>query len=267
MIFFSEFQNTYYWLPLIGLIIGLLATMLGSGGGLFFPLILMVLYAVPAHIAVATSLAAAIPLTLVGGIGHYFKKHTLIPLALVFGSAGVVGALGGAYLTTFISARQLKVSFGAYSVLLALLIFANLVAGKSKHHNDSTEKSLVLTPARTARGAVHGLAGGMISGVFGSSGAAPVLSGLMSMNLSLRHVAGTSMIIVFINTFSAMTGHFIMGEIDMMLVLLLTTGSVTGAVLGPRLLDRLNPENHNFRIRCVFAMVTLIAGIVLIINH
>ena len=52
MIFFSSFQQSYLWLPLLGLVVGIMASMIGSGGGLFFPLTLILLFQVPSHIAI-----------------------------------------------------------------------------------------------------------------------------------------------------------------------------------------------------------------------
>ncbi|HDR68276.1 MAG TPA: sulfite exporter TauE/SafE family protein, partial [Bacteroidaceae bacterium] len=70
MIFHSAFEYIYLWLPLIGLLVGLISTLIGGGGGGFFFIpILTILFGVPAHIAVTTSLAATIPICIVGLIG------------------------------------------------------------------------------------------------------------------------------------------------------------------------------------------------------
>ncbi|MFW5756140.1 MAG: sulfite exporter TauE/SafE family protein, partial [Tangfeifania sp.] len=103
MFFYSEFQQSYYWLPLIGFTIGVLASMIGSGGGFFFPLILILIFGTPAQVAVATSLAASLPLCLSGTIGHYRKKNIHLRLGLIFGIAGILGAVGGTWITRVLS--------------------------------------------------------------------------------------------------------------------------------------------------------------------
>jgi len=69
MIFHSSFQYCYLWLPLVGFIIGFFASMAGGGGGFFFLPVLILLFKVPAQIAVATSLAATLPICIVGSWG------------------------------------------------------------------------------------------------------------------------------------------------------------------------------------------------------
>ena len=66
MIELSEIEPVYYLLPLVGLLIGLLGTMLGGGGGFFFLPILTLLFGVPAQTAVITSLVATLPICIVG---------------------------------------------------------------------------------------------------------------------------------------------------------------------------------------------------------
>jgi uncharacterized membrane protein YfcA len=122
MIFHSSFEYIYLWLPLIGFIIGLWGSMMGGGGGFFFIPILTVLFNVPAQISVATSLAATLPICVVGTFGHYRKGNIDVRMGLTFAFTGILGALVGAKLTSLMTAGQLKVSFGIYSILIALLM-------------------------------------------------------------------------------------------------------------------------------------------------
>ena len=115
MIFFSAYEPLYLLLPLIGFIIGLAGTMLGGGGGFFFLPILTLLLGVPPHIAVATSLAATIPIGFVGSIEHYRKGNVDTKTGLLFAVAGIVGAFAGTGMSKMLTGRQLKVAFGVYS--------------------------------------------------------------------------------------------------------------------------------------------------------
>jgi uncharacterized membrane protein YfcA len=261
MLFYSAFQQSYIWLPFIGLIVGGLATMIGSSGGLFFPLILILLFQVPAHIAVATSLAASLPLGIAGSIGHYRKKNIHFQLALLFGIAGIIGAVSGTLITRLLNPEQLKIAFGIYSILLAGIIFLN---SRKKKKTDSTETSRKLNRIKISKGSVYGFAGGIISGTFGTSGAAPVLAGLIALHTPIKLVIGTSLIVVLVNTFSAFAGHFLVGEIDLTLVLFLTMGTIAGALTGPHLLSKIKVEKYETGIKKIFVVIILISGIVLI---
>jgi uncharacterized membrane protein YfcA len=261
MLFNSAFQQSYIWLPFIGLIIGVLATMIGSGGGLFFPLILILLFQVPAHIAVATSLAASLPLGIAGSIGHYRKNNIHLQLATLFGIAGIIGAVSGTLITRLLNSEQLKIAFGIYSILLAVIIFLN---SRRKKKADTAELSKKLNRTKISKGAIFGFAGGIISGTFGTSGAAPVLAGLIALHTPIKLVIGTSLLVVLVNTFSAFTGHFLVGEIDLTLVLFLTMGTIAGAFIGPHLLSKINLEKYEAGIKKIFVIIILVSGIVLI---
>jgi len=66
MIYHSSFEYYYLWLPLIGFMIGFIGSLIGGGGGFFFIPVLTLIFHVPAQIAVATSLAATLPIGIVG---------------------------------------------------------------------------------------------------------------------------------------------------------------------------------------------------------
>ncbi len=263
MIFYSEFQQSYLWLPLVGLIVGLLATMIGSGGGFFFPLILILFFGISSHVAVATSLAATLPLCIVGSVGHYRRGNIHSRLVLIFGVAGILGALAGAGLTRLMDTNQLKMAFGVYSLGLALVIFLNN-RKKKKTEPDLEKRGKKLKRGLLVKGSAYGLAGGIISGTFGTSGSAPVLAGLVALNAPIKLVIGTSLTVVLINTVSALAGHAVLGKIDLTLVLLLTTGTLIGAAAGPQLLGKMKIERSEGHIRQWFALIIFGFGLILI---
>lgn len=263
MVFFSAFQQSYLWLPLVGLIVGVLATMIGSGGGFFFPLVLILFFGTSSQVAVATSLAATLPLCIVGSVGHYRRGNIHPKLALVFGVAGVLGAVAGAWITQQMESEQLKTAFGVYSLMLAAVIFLN--SRKKKRAVKIMEKEgKKRKQGQLVLGSAYGFVGGIISGTFGTSGSAPVLAGLVALDVPIRLVIGTSLAVVFINTISALGGHVLLGEIDITLVLFLTSGTTIGAAAGPRLLGKIKLERSEGNVRVWFALVVFIFGLILI---
>jgi len=264
MIFHSTFEYGYLWLPLIGFIIGLLASMMGSGGGFFFPPVLILFFGVPAQVAVTTSLAATLPICLAGSYGHYRNGHTDLNTALVFIIAGILGAVAGAGLTRIVTASQLKIGFGIYTILIAIPIFIN----SRKMKMDGTgEKELPQKHGfkSMSKRSVYGLLAGVITGTFGTSGVAPVLAGLFSLNMPVKMVAGTSILIVLVNTVSALVAHFIVGEIDLTLVYFLASGAIIGAFTGPKILAGIEIGRAESRIRIWYAMAMIVFGLIIIL--
>lgn len=266
MIFHSPFEYSYLWLPLVGFIIGLLAAMIGGGGGFFFPPILILLFGVDAQVAVATSLAATLPICLVGSVAHYRKGNMDLRMGMVFGLAGILGALTGARLTGLMTTGQLKTTFGAYSFLLALnMLFHNLRDQKKIKRDEFLPERSPLR--KTVLGSVYGYVGGMVTGTFGTSGTAPVLAGLFTLRLPLKMVVGTSLMIIFVNTVSALGAHFLVGEIDMTLVYFLAFGATIGAFAGPRLLAGISIGRAEGKIKLWYALAMAIVGLAMVVTR
>lgn len=259
MIFFSSYEPLYLLLPVIGFIIGLLGTMLGGGGGFFFLPVLTLLMGVPPHVAVATSLAATIPIGFVGTLSHHKNGNVDVKTGVLFVVAGIVGAFAGAGISQVLSGKQLKIAFGIFSILIALnMVFESRRGNNKKQTKGSTQMG------KKAKGAFFGISAGMIAGTFGTSGTAPVLAGLFSMKLPVKLVVGTSLLVVLANAIFATGAHFLVGEIDLTLIAFITSGSVIGALLGPKLLSRMNFEKKENRVQYLYAMVVAAIGILMI---
>lgn len=265
MIFHSSFEPVYLLLPLIGFVIGMFGTMLGGGGGFFFLPVLTLIVGSPPHVAVATSLAATLPICIVGSFGHYRKGNVDVRTGAVFVVAGIIGAFAGAAITGLLSPKQLKVSFGVYAVLIALNMSYSTWK-KKKAEDSGKEHADSGRVFKITKGSFYGLSAGLISGTFGTSGTAPVIAGLFAMRLPVKMVIGTSLVVVLVNTFFAVSAHFLVGHIDLTLVWFLTAGSVIGAVAGTKMLSRANVDRSENNIRYLYAAVMIAIGILMMIS-
>lgn len=264
MIEFSEIQSSYFILPLLGLVIGLFGTILGGGGGFFFLPILTLLFGVPAQTAVITSLVATLPICIVGSFGHYRLHNINFRIAAVFALAGIVGAFIGAGITSRISADQLKISFGIYSVLIALNIIIGTWRKKRDGVNGAGQQNNSIL-VKIARGSFFGFFAGTITGTFGTSGTAPVLAGLFTMRMPLKLVIGTSLVVVLANTLFAVGAHLLVGKIDLTLICFLTAGSIIGALAGPKFLSKVKTGNSEIGFRYLYAIVMVVLGVLMMI--
>jgi len=266
MVFHSSFQYSYLWLPLVGFIIGFFASMAGGGGGFFFLPVLILLFKVPAQIAVATSLAATLPICIVGSWGHYRNGTIEMRIALIFALAGIIGAISGAGITRFITPEQLKTGFGIYTVFIALqILFNNRKVKKEQKKEDKITVGIKVK--KITRSSLYGFLAGVIAGTFGTSGTAPVLAGLFTMDIPVKLVVGTSLTIIFVNTIAALGAHFIIGEIDLTLIFFLTIGTITGAFLGTKLLTGLKINHAERRIPLLYALAMVTFGILMILSQ
>ena len=265
MIFHSVFEYNYLWLPLLGFMIGFLTSLIGGGGGFFFIPVLILIYSVPAQIAVPTSLAASLPICIAGSVGHYRQGNINLRIGSIFALAGIIGAISGAGLTSLITPEQLKTSFGIYSVLIALHMIINTWrVKKSRTYNEDNYDKLNLK--KITKSSVYGFFSGIITGTFGTSGAAPALAGLFTMRMPIKLVVGTSLLVVLVNAVSALAAHFLVGKIDLTLVYFLTAGTIIGALTGPKLLAGIKIGSKEGPIRYLYALGMIIFGIIIILT-
>lgn len=261
MFFHSDIVPLYYILPVIGFVIGLFATILGGGGGFFFLPVLTLFMDVPASIAVTTSLVATVPVCIAGLVGHLKQGNIAFSIAPAFLITGLIGAFAGSSIAGKISDETLKNAFGIYAILIACNIFHTTWKRRVKEMRFVQKRKETI-----AKGSFLGLMAGLITGVFGSSGTAPVLAGLFSMNIPLNMVVGTSLLVVLANTLFAVGAHSLVGQTDLTLVYFLTFGSALGAAIGPIIFLKVNVGKSENNVRYGYGTVMAIIGVLMIIR-
>lgn len=108
---------------IIGLAAGMLAGMLGVGGGILFVPALVVFLDFTQLRAEATSLVAILPVAIVGAWRQHGYGNVRLREGLLVGALSGAGALGGVALANAVPERGLEVGFG----LLALVIAGQMV--------------------------------------------------------------------------------------------------------------------------------------------
>lgn len=104
---------------LIGVAGGMLAGMLGVGGGVLFVPGLVAFLSLSQHQAEATSLLAIIPVAIVGTYAQDRYGNVRRGDALLLGLLSLLGAAGGVALANALSGRALRDSFAAFLVVVA----------------------------------------------------------------------------------------------------------------------------------------------------
>lgn len=116
----------------VGAIVGLLAGMLGIGGGGVVVPALLWIYGwqhispdVRVHLAIGTSLGSII-FTSLSAIRAQQARHAIDwPVALTLAPATLLGSLASAYLAGFVSPHVLKLVFSVFLALISLQLLAN----------------------------------------------------------------------------------------------------------------------------------------------
>jgi uncharacterized membrane protein YfcA len=107
----------------IGVAAGIVAGLLGVGGGVLFVPGLVLFMGLGQHQAEATSLLAIVPVAIVGTINQNRYGNVRRGDALLMGLLSIAGAVGGVALANALSGEALRVGFA----VLILLVAAQLV--------------------------------------------------------------------------------------------------------------------------------------------
>jgi uncharacterized protein len=255
-------------LPLFGFIIGLVVSMFGGGGGGFYVPVLILIFGVTPQIAVATSLASVLPTTVVSSFSHFRQGNIDIRTGLILGIGGIIGTLIGASIANIIPPILLQKILGIFTLIMLIPMFRSLVQ-RNKEMNEKNEdkkERLTLTGPRRVIASFFGVASGLLAGVFGISGTPPIIAGLYSLGLPAVMVVGTSVFVLIFNSIAGIGGFYLLGRLDLTLIILLGGGSAVGAFIGPLLLKKINPKTFEKIYGPVIVGIMLIFGLGLILG-
>ena len=113
---------------LIGVAAGIVAGLLGVGGGVLFVPALVILLSLDQHQAEATSLLAIVPVALLGTYRQDRYGNVQRGDALLLGLMSVAGAAGGVALANALSGAFLRDAFAALIMLVAAQLVRRTIA-------------------------------------------------------------------------------------------------------------------------------------------
>ncbi len=255
-----------FLLPLFGLVIGLVVSMFGGGGGGFYVPVLILIFGVTPQVAIATSLASVLPTTVVSSISHFRQGNIDIRTGLILGIGGIIGTLIGANIANIIPPGDLQLILGIFTLIMIIPMLRSLVQRhqKLKEENADKEEKLILNGPRRIIASFFGVASGLLAGVFGISGTPPIVAGLYSLGLPAVMVVGTSVFVLIFNSIAGIGGFYLLGRLDLTLIILLGGGSAVGAFIGPLLLKKINPKTFEKIYGPLIVSIMVIFGLGLI---
>ncbi|MBZ0235302.1 MAG: sulfite exporter TauE/SafE family protein [Deltaproteobacteria bacterium] len=219
------------------LVIGVSLGLLGAGGSILTVPLLTFVTAMSPREAITSSLFAVAVTAALAAVLHGRHGRVRWRMGLVFGVAGIGGALGGARLSTWLPERLLMVLF---ALLMASAAVAMLRGRRWIEERDETP----LTARSVALIALQGVLLGAVTGLVGVGGGfiiVPVLT--LIARLPLKQAVGTSVMIIAINASAGFAGHVGRASIDWTVTLAVTAAMMCGSVVGGRLCSRVEPEN------------------------
>ena len=104
----------------IGLIVGVVSSMLGVGGGIILVPILVLLMNFEMHHAIGTSLAVIVLTALIGALTHYKLGNVNVEIAVIIAIGAAAGAVLGAHVAEALPSSYLEKIFGVMLLIIAI---------------------------------------------------------------------------------------------------------------------------------------------------
>jgi uncharacterized membrane protein YfcA len=113
---------------LIGLLAGIVAGLLGVGGGALFVPALTIGLGLSQLDAEATSLLAIVPVALVGALRQRGHGNVDLRTGALLGLLGIAGAVAGAAIANAVQERALEVTFALFLLFVAFQLVRRALA-------------------------------------------------------------------------------------------------------------------------------------------
>ncbi|MDG4595351.1 MAG: sulfite exporter TauE/SafE family protein [Candidatus Contendobacter sp.] len=257
---------------LFGLVVGFSLGLTGGGGSIFAVPLLVYGLAMPAHEAVGVSLAAVGATALGGAIVRLRKREVELKAALLFGTAGIVGAPLGSILGAKLPADLLLGGFALLMLLVAARLWRQAVRRPAETRivraEDNTINAaedfgpacrvnptggLVLTSRCALVLALSGVLTGLLSGLFGVGGGFLIVPALVLVaSLPIQRAVATSLLVIAIVSAAGVASHLLA---ERPLALAVTAWFVLGGLVGMGLGSRVSRRLAGPRLQKLFAMV------------
>jgi len=263
-------------LPVIAFLIGIIAAMLGIGGGVFMvPVpVLLPCYALNPAIASGTSLAAIVFTSLSSTFRYRKQKRIDYLLGLALASTTIPGAFLGSYSKSLIETQLLGLIFAFFLIFVAVRMFT----GKRKEEDKNTAKNVrggKIRKLRDSYGKVFiysmdiraiplvGFIAGFSSGLLGIGGGAVLVPAMnLGIGVPIHIAAATSMfIMIFTSTAGTLTNLWL-EQIRFDYALLLAAGIIFGAQIGAHYAAKVSAMN----LQRMFGLVLIIVSIRMILK-
>lgn len=291
----AQVDVNIFLLVCLGLVVGCISGLFGVGGGFILTPLLNVFFGIPYNVAVGSSLAQMVFTAFSGSMRHVRQGNVDYKLALAFFAGAVFGVRAGiSILGSFSSEikyciRGHIVSQLDFSMSIIYLVFLISVGSymlyetlRAKGPDCEVEtgisreiRGISLAPrfcfSSLGKKPISiwpvlglGLFIGCLSGLLGVGGGFILLPVLVYiLGVPTKTAIGISIVQTFCTALFGALNHFMSGNVDTVLVMLILIGSVLGAQIGAWLTTRINCVS----LRKYFGLLVLFSAFMIILKY
>ena len=235
---------------LIGLIAGLFGGLVGLGGGVVMIPLMVGVLRVGQHKAHGTSLVALVFTGIAGAITYATKGAVDITASVLIAVTAIFTARAGARFAHALAEWKLKRSFGAFLIIVSLLLLMKPYLSHISQPAEGWTKITVLL--------LTGVFTGFLSGMLGVGGGTIMVPAMVLLAGFSQHTAqGTSLLAMIPAGGVGAFTHLRLGNVEVKLIPGLIPGILVGTFLGGTLAQILSETV----LRIVFAVVLIWTGV------
>lgn len=224
----------------LGFLIGLSLGALGGGGSILAIPALVYAAGLAPREASATSLVLVSITAGVGVVPHWRAGRVRPVAGLVFGAAGIGGAVLGGLGAKGADADVLMLAFSGLMATSSVMMWRRTRPGRDP---GAVSQPLPRDLGTAAKVLAAGTVVGLLTGFFGVGGGfviVPVL--VLALGFSMPDAAGTSLVVIIVNSLAALATRLHGGVLDWRATVPFVVASLGGVLAGSRLAGRRAPR-------------------------
>ena len=235
-----------------GFLIGFFVISTGGGGAALYLGVLTGLCGLSAAHSVDTSLLTAIPALCFGALPFYRHSNINVKLARQFLYFALPTVIVASLLARYIPEKIYAPLIGLVLVVLGFQMYFRKVRQTEDIHVDRV------------KAAYYAILSGLMIGIGGLSGGGVIMAGLLAMGEDMLGTVATSSFILVWTSLIGAVMHMTGGGVSYFYALLLIIGSVTGALIAPRVLSRVNRATFDRIYKPVISLIVILMGLQMI---
>lgn len=243
-----------------GFVFGIISSIAGVGGGVFFVSFMVLLYAIPINIAIDTSILIILISSGAGCITYFKAERLNFKQVLIFSSFSILGGFCSTLLFLFIELDNtiLKISFASILLVAGLNMIYKAIKTKNEKENQDgikfTNVDLQLHDYKTnlKKSIPLFFLAGFIANLLGVGGGiinTPVLH--IILNYPIHNATAISVGIIFFTAIYNTIAKSIVGQINYIIGIFIGIGAIAGSICGAKISGKMPKKQLQFFVAIV----------------
>ena len=228
--------------------IGLIASIIGMGGGFLYVPTLTLIFGFDPKMAVGTSLAVMVFSSSAATLVYRQQKKILISLAALLVIPAMIFSALGSLITLYFDARILVILFVLVLILMSLQMLApSLRVVPAIRWGPAIEVTYSGSVRPIRIPCIHlvvwGAMGGLVSGITGTSGGAFFVPALVVIGVPVHFAVATSLLTIIPTSITGASTHAVLGHISLPFLIVYGAGAAIGAYIGASIAPRIHADH------------------------